>query len=190
MSGRFAKMLPNLLSATRLALSPALVFVPAHSTAFFVLYALCGLTDLFDGLAARRLNAQTRRGAALDSAADTVLAAALLAVYVPLLNLNKIICIWICAIAAVKALTLACAAIKFRTFGFVHTLANKAVGLLLFCTPLIFLAVGGKAVNMLLCGAASLAAAEELCIVLLSESFSPDTRSVVCVLRQNKAADR
>lgn len=66
------KALPNLLSATRIALMPA-VFTAAVAGSrfwFVVLLAASLSTDALDGFFARRFNAFTEFGRKLDSAAD------------------------------------------------------------------------------------------------------------------------
>jgi cardiolipin synthase len=71
----FRKHLPNLLSVSRLALAPYVFVLLArreYHTAL-VLFALAGLTDFLDGLAARKLHSTSRLGAALDPIADKVL---------------------------------------------------------------------------------------------------------------------
>src|SRR6266478_4433410 len=64
--------LPNLLSCTRLALVPVLLTLAwtGHAKAFLYCFIVSLLTDLADGLLARRLNLATELGAKLDSWAD------------------------------------------------------------------------------------------------------------------------
>jgi cardiolipin synthase (CMP-forming) len=69
------KHLPNLLSLARLALAPYVFVLLArreYRTAL-VLFAIAGLTDFLDGLAARKFGSTSRLGAALDPIADKVL---------------------------------------------------------------------------------------------------------------------
>lgn len=69
------KLWPNLISATRIALMPAVLMVAmAGSRFWFVLLLGAALfTDLLDGFLARRLNAFSELGRKLDSAADYLL---------------------------------------------------------------------------------------------------------------------
>jgi cardiolipin synthase (CMP-forming) len=71
----FLKHLPNLLSLARLALAPFVfvLLVQREYRAVLVLFAIAGLTDFLDGLAARKLGSTSRLGAALDPVADKVL---------------------------------------------------------------------------------------------------------------------
>lgn len=68
--------LPSLLTAARFPLALGLLAAEV-STRFLALYLLCCLTDVLDGLAARRLNACSAFGARLDSAADLAVTAVL-----------------------------------------------------------------------------------------------------------------
>lgn len=66
------KLWPNLLSAARIALMPAVLLaaVAGSKPWFLVLAAASLLTDALDGFLARRLNAFSDFGRKLDSAAD------------------------------------------------------------------------------------------------------------------------
>lgn len=68
------KALPNVLSATRMALMPGVLVAALEGsrTWFVVLVAVSLATDAFDGFLARRLNAYSELGRKLDSAADYV----------------------------------------------------------------------------------------------------------------------
>jgi phosphatidylglycerophosphate synthase len=63
---------PNALSASRVIFLPLLwvLALLRMETAFVICYALVGITDLFDGFAARRLNQRSAFGKTLDSFAD------------------------------------------------------------------------------------------------------------------------
>jgi len=67
--------LPNLLTATRILLIPlfvGLLLYEKHAAAALV-FCGAGLTDLLDGMLARRLGSLTRLGAFLDPLADKLL---------------------------------------------------------------------------------------------------------------------
>jgi cardiolipin synthase (CMP-forming) len=71
----FLKHLPNLLSLVRLALAPYVfvLLVRREYHTVLVLFAIAGLTDFLDGLAARKFGSTSRLGAILDPIADKVL---------------------------------------------------------------------------------------------------------------------
>lgn len=68
------KLVPNLLSGTRIALMPAVLMsaLAGSRTTFVALVGLSLATDALDGFLARRLNAYSEFGRKLDSAADYV----------------------------------------------------------------------------------------------------------------------
>lgn len=72
--------LPNLLTMFRIALVPlfALAFAvpgPSGKLVAFAIFVLAGVTDFFDGLAARRLKSYSDFGRMLDPIADKILVA-------------------------------------------------------------------------------------------------------------------
>jgi len=70
--------LPNLVSLTRLLLSPLMLFLEFPQT--IALFILLALTDAMDGFLARRLKQETELGKVLDPLADKTLL--LIALYV------------------------------------------------------------------------------------------------------------
>lgn len=64
--------IPNILTIARLVAVPFFVFVSLRGwfRLAFVLFVGAALTDIFDGMIARRLNQRSRLGAILDPAAD------------------------------------------------------------------------------------------------------------------------
>jgi CDP-diacylglycerol--glycerol-3-phosphate 3-phosphatidyltransferase len=69
------KHLPNVISVLRTAGSFGLLFCDVTGWPFWVLYALCGISDTVDGRLARKLHTETKSGAVLDSVADIVFVA-------------------------------------------------------------------------------------------------------------------
>jgi cardiolipin synthase len=66
---------PNILTALRLAASPALVALlwRGEDYAALIVFVIAGVTDALDGFLAKRFNLQTRFGRYLDPAADKLL---------------------------------------------------------------------------------------------------------------------
>jgi phosphatidylglycerophosphate synthase len=75
--------LPNSLSLSRVALIPAIVWATLHGAgpAAIGLFCLAVLTDVLDGLVARRRHQVSRLGTLLDHASDAVFVTALSAVW-------------------------------------------------------------------------------------------------------------
>jgi cardiolipin synthase len=67
--------LPNLLTLSRLAAAPVIMLAirAGHHTAALVLFAAAAVTDVLDGIAARRLDLITAAGTKLDPIADKCL---------------------------------------------------------------------------------------------------------------------
>ena len=65
----------NIITGLRIVISAVLLFCPAFSPVFYVLYLFAGFSDIIDGAVARRTNTAGEFGAKLDTAADFVFAA-------------------------------------------------------------------------------------------------------------------
>ena len=64
------RQIPNALSALRLVCTFGLLFAAPMKTAFFILYSVCGVSDVLDGFLARKMRCTSELGAVLDSIAD------------------------------------------------------------------------------------------------------------------------
>jgi cardiolipin synthase len=88
----------NQLTLTRVMLAPAFVILTVYG--YFgwalIVFAVAGLTDLFDGLIARKLGSRTSLGAWLDPMADKLLIVATVSVLtVPGLGLVNKLPVWL-----------------------------------------------------------------------------------------------
>ena len=128
------KHLPNVISAFRIAGSIGLLFCDVSGWPFWMLYALCGISDMVDGWLARKLHAETKAGAILDSVADIVLVACCAIRLLPVLEIPTWLWIWAGVIAFIKMVNQVSALVVCKRFCFPHTVANKLTGLLLFLT--------------------------------------------------------
>ncbi|MBR1636215.1 MAG: CDP-alcohol phosphatidyltransferase family protein [Bacteroidales bacterium] len=136
------KRLPNVISVLRIAGSIGLLFCDVRGWPFWSLYVLCGLSDILDGWLARRLHAETEAGAILDSVADIVFVACCAIRLLPVLEIPAWLWIWAGAIVIIKMVNQISALFVCKRFCFLHTVANKLTGLLLFLTiPAVFLSV-------------------------------------------------
>ena len=124
-------MIADILTVSRIIFSVMLPFFPQHSFTFAVLYLFCGVTDVLDGLAARKLHTESEKGAMLDSAADLVFAAVYALKILPSLPVPLWIWIWTVMIAGTKITGIMIAG------RIEHSLGNKLTGLLLFLLPLL-----------------------------------------------------
>ena len=116
-----------------------LLFCNVTGWSFWTLYALCGISDMVDGWLARRLHAETKAGAILDSMADIVFVICCAVKLLPMLEIPVWLWIWAGVIVVIKIVNQISALVVFKRFCFPHTVANKIAGLLLFLTvPTIF----------------------------------------------------
>ena len=136
------KHLPNVLSILRIAGSIGLLFCDVTGWPFWVLYALCGISDMIDGWLARKLHAETEAGAVLDSVSDLVFVACCAVRLIPVVEIPIWLWTWAGVIVFIKVLNQVSALIICKRFCFPHTLANKLTGILLFlAVPAMFRSV-------------------------------------------------
>jgi len=153
------KRIPNIISALRIFGAIGLLFINPARVAFWVVYGLCGISDMLDGYLARKLQAQTKTGAVLDSVADLFLVICCAIRLIPVMQIPTWLWIWAGIIAAIKLVNQVSALIVFKHFCFPHTIANKLTGLLLFLTlPTVFWSIIPIA---LVAGFATFAAVQE-----------------------------
>ena len=126
------KHIPNILSASRIALCLPLLLVDAMTLPFWILYLIAGLTDILVGFLARQWGVESKFGARLDSLADFVFVLAVGYKLFPWLNLPTVLWMMIGLIALVKASNAVSAYIVKHKMVFLHTKANKTTGFLLF----------------------------------------------------------
>ena len=132
-------LLPNIMMLLRIAGSLGLLFCDVANDSFWIIYALCGISDIADGWLARKLKCVTKTGALLDSLADICFVACLCPLLLPILELPQWLWLWAGVIVAIKIVNQTSALVMYGCFQFPHTLANKITGFLLFiAVPMTF----------------------------------------------------
>ncbi len=132
-------LLPNIITLFRIAGSLSLLLCDVANDTFWIIYALCGISDIVDGWLARRLTCVTKAGALLDSFADICFVACLCPLLLPILELPQWLWLWAGVIVAIKIVNQTSALVMYGCFQFPHTLANKITGFLLFiAVPMTF----------------------------------------------------
>ena len=126
------KHLPNIITLIRIAGALGLLLCDVTGVAFWIIYALCGISDIADGGLARKLHAETKAGAVLDSVADIVFVACCAIRLLPVLEIPTWLWIWGGVIVFIKIVNQASALVVHKRFCFPHTWANKLTGFLLF----------------------------------------------------------
>ncbi|MBR3066206.1 MAG: serine hydrolase, partial [Prevotella sp.] len=136
------KHLPNILSSLRIVGAVALLLSNVSSITFWVLYMVCGLSDIADGWLARKLKCVTRTGALLDSMADICFVACCAWKILPILELPQWLWLWAGVVVAIKVVNQISALVMYGRCCFPHTVANKVTGFLLFiAVPMTFWSV-------------------------------------------------
>ena len=134
--------LPNIITLLRIAGSLSLLLCDVMGVAYWIIYGLCGISDIVDGWMARRLKCVTKTGALLDSLADICFVACCVWKLLPILELPQWLWPWAGVIVLIKVVNQLSALVMYRHCYFPHTAANKATGFLLFiAVPMTFYTV-------------------------------------------------
>ena len=126
----------NIITGIRIICSIALVFFPAFSPAFYTLYIVAGISDMIDGVVARKMGTVSEFGTKLDTAADFILVVVCLIKLIPIIHVPKWLIIWIIVIAVIKAINLISGYVTRIEIVVLHTVMNKVTGIFLFVLPL------------------------------------------------------
>lgn len=137
----FKKNAANLITLIRIFGAIALIMLEPLSLPFFIVYGVCGLSDAFDGLVARKLGIQSSFGSALDSLSDLLFYGVMAAKMFPTFQRLLLPYQWviIAVPTALHFIAYIICAIKFSRFSAIHTYANKALGLLVYAFPFFFI---------------------------------------------------
>ena len=138
-----------------------MLFCPVFSPVFFVLYIVAGVSDMIDGLVARKTGTVSKFGSRLDTVADIVFVSVCLIKVLPVLDVPGWLYIWIAIIAIIKGANIAAGYIQKKEFASVHSLINKVTGALLFAFPLTLAFIDLRCSAVVMCTVASVAAIHE-----------------------------
>lgn len=151
----------NIITGIRIICSLALLFCPAFSVPFYLLYIVAGLSDMLDGPIARKTGTVSEFGSGLDAAADLILVVVCLVKLLPILEIEIWMYIWIVVIAVIKAINIISGFIVQGRFVSVHSVMNKITGALLFILPLTIGFIELRCSAPVVCAAAAFAAIQE-----------------------------
>ena len=158
--GRLRNMV-NIITGSRIIISIVLMFCPALSPLFYVLYILGGFTDMIDGAVARKTGTVSDLGSRLDTAADFALVTVCLIKLIPIIHIPMWLYIWIAVIVLIKVINLISGFVLRKQFVALHTVMNKVTGLLLFVLPLTLPVIDLKYSGGIVCAVATFAAIQE-----------------------------
>ena len=151
----------NVLTVCRIAGSVLLIFLPVFSSAFYITYLLCGLSDMIDGAVARKTNSVSDLGAKMDTAADLVFVAVSFIKLLPTISMPWWLWIWGGTIAIIKIINIIWGYISKKQFIALHTMMNKITGLLLFLFPWMISFAGWEYFAIVVCSVATFSAIQE-----------------------------
>ena len=148
----------------------AVALLPCNvsSSTFWVLYIVCGISDMADGWLARKLKCVSKKGALLDSLADICFVACCACRILPMLELPQWLWLWAGVIVVMKVMNQLSALVMYGRCCFPHTLANKWAGFLLFiAVPMTFMSIIPISI---VAAVATFAAIHEGCVLARAES--------------------
>ena len=151
----------NVITGLRILVSAVLLFCPVFSSAFYVLYLVGGLSDMSDGVIARKTNTVSEFGSKFDSAADFVFVTVCLIKILPAMDIPTWLYIWTAVITLIKFINIISGYVVQKKFVTAHTAMNKVTGAVLFMLPLTLTIVPLKYTGILICIIATFAAVQE-----------------------------
>lgn len=155
------KHIANIITGCRILCSTLMMFFPVFSTQFYITYLLCGFSDMVDGTVARKTNSISEFGARFDSVADFVFVVTSLIKLLPLIHIPRWLCIWSAIIATIKIVNIVLGVIYKKNLISVHTIMNKATGVLLFLLPLTLHFIEIEYSSAVVCSIATFSAIQE-----------------------------
>ena len=155
------KHIANILTGCRILGSILLLGFPAFSLGFYIIYLFCGFSDMVDGTIARKTNSTSKFGSQLDTIADLFFVVVSLFTLLPAIYIPGWLWIWGGVIAVIKISNVIWGSVSKKQFISLHTIMNKATGLLLFLLPLTISFVELKYTAIIVCSVATFSAIQE-----------------------------
>jgi len=164
---------PNCITAARIIGAFSLIFLTPLSAVYYVVYTLCGFSDILDGWIARKTNQLTDFGSNLDSVADLLFYSITIIRLLPVLW--KLLPVWIWFIVGgivfLRIISYITAAVKFHRFSSLHTRLNKLTGLSVFLLPYFLALPCAAAYCFIVCAVAVVSTVHELILHLLRKEY-------------------
>ena len=151
----------NIITSCRVLCSILMLFFQIASIPFYVLYLFCGLSDVLDGIVARKKYTASAFGARLDTFADFIFVVILLIKILSEFDVPIWLWIWIVVIGGIKIVTVIWGFVLTKRLIVEHTLLNKATGVLLFLLPLSLIWIELKYSAIVVCVVATISAIQE-----------------------------
>ncbi len=169
--------IPNIITLVRIIGSAVILFVPVFSVPFYVLYSVCGVSDVLDGFVARSTGKTTAFGSKLDSAADLIFYSIMgIKVFRTLMKVLPIL-LWIGVgiTFSIRVAIYLYAAFKQNRFVATHSYLNKATGAGVFGIPYLIRSSVFTIYGSVVCTIAVIAAINDLHILVKKHSGKEKT---------------
>ena len=172
--------LPNFITSLRIVGAFCLIFTVPFSTAFFVLFAFTGITDVLDGFIARKTGSTSELGSKLDSAADILLYSVMVLKILPKVVGVVWTPIWygFGAAVTVRLASYVTAIVRFKCFSSLHTYMSKLTGIIVFSLPYFYVTPYFNVVCIVLCVVAFFASLEALISNLTRKTYKSDLKTI------------
>ena len=151
----------NAITGLRILVSAALLLCPVFSPIFYAMYLIAGLSDMADGIVARKTNSVSEFGSRFDSIADFVFVAVCLIKILPVMDIPIWLYVWTAVIALIKIINIISGYVMQKRYVAVHTTMNKVTGMLLFMLPPTLSIVPLIYTGIPICSVATFAAVQE-----------------------------
>ncbi len=181
---RSLSIIPNTVTILRIIGAAALIFTMPFSLEFFVIYTICGITDILDGSLARLLKCKSELGSKLDSVADLLFYTVMIFKIFPELLKLLPTALWVVIVLTflLRIVSYCLAALKYKLFASMHTYLNKISGASMFFVPYFVKSSSALPVCVAVTAIAAAAAIEEFSIHATQKYYRKDTRSFInCV---------
>ena len=151
----------NVITGFRIFVSAMLLFCPVFSPVFYALYLIAGLSDMVDGIIARKTNSVSEFGSGFDGVADLVFVVVCLIKILPVMDIPIWLYAWTAVIALIKIINILSGYAMQKKYVAVHTTMNKVTGVLLFTLPLTVSIVPLIYTGIPICSVATFTAVQE-----------------------------
>lgn len=164
-----SKQIANIITISRILSCIYLLLCPVFSISFYIMYLFCGITDMADGIIARKTKSISELGARLDTVADSVFVAVCFVKILPLMQFPAWLWTWIVIIAIIKIGNVILGLISNKKLVSIHTILNKVTGFLLFLLPLTLSFIEPIYSSVVVCLMATLSAINELYLIRIGK---------------------
>lgn len=180
---------PNCITSLRIIGSLLMIFTKIFTAEFYVIYTLCGITDVLDGFIARLTKKSTEFGARLDSVADLLFYGVMLVKLLPRIYsvMPTEVPAMVTSLVVLRVCSYTIAAFRYKKFASLHTYMNKASGFCCFLMPYLILAdIKEVLVYWIVYIVALVAGLEELIIHSTAQTYGRENRTAIKTVKGDK----